>query len=42
MVGRTSTRPLKHTYAAGQTLPPDERDSLKRLYMAIDVALRNR
>lgn len=33
---------LKHNYAAGRELPPDERDLLKRLYVAIDVALRNR
>ena len=33
---------LKHTYAAGRDLPPDERDALKKLYVTIDVALRNR
>ena len=33
---------LKHTYAGGRDLPPDEREALKRLYVTIDVALRNR
>lgn len=33
---------LKHTYAMGRDLPPDERDTLKRLYVAVDVALRHR
>jgi hypothetical protein len=33
---------LKHTYAAGRDLPPDERNMLKRLYVEIDGVLRNR
>lgn len=33
---------LKHTYAAGNNLPADERDTLKKVYVAIDVSLRNR
>ena len=33
---------LKHTYAMCSDLPSDERDQLKRAYIAIDVALRNR
>jgi hypothetical protein len=33
---------LKHTYAMCSHLPPDERDALKKLYVTIDVALRNR
>jgi hypothetical protein len=33
---------LKHTYAVCNHLPSDERDALKRLYVTIDVALRNR
>jgi hypothetical protein len=33
---------LRHTYAMCNHLPPDERDTLKRIYVAIDVALRNR
>jgi hypothetical protein len=33
---------IKHTYAAGRDLPFDERNVLKKLYVTIDVALRNR
>ena len=33
---------LKHAYAMCTNLPPDERDRIKKAYVAIDVALRNR
>ena len=33
---------LKHTYAACNHLPADERDTLKRLYVLVDAALRDR
>ena len=33
---------LRHAYAMCTHLPPDERDTLKKSYVAIDVALRNR
>jgi hypothetical protein len=33
---------LKQTYAMESHLPSDERDSLKRAYVAIDYALRHR
>jgi hypothetical protein len=33
---------LKHAHAMCTDLPPDERDVLKQVYVAIDEALRNR
>ena len=33
---------LKHAYVMCTDLPPDERDDLKRAYVAIDVSLRSR
>jgi hypothetical protein len=33
---------LKTAYGACRELPPDERDTIKQTYIAIDVALRNR
>jgi len=33
---------LRHAYAMCTHLPADERDTLKKIYVSIDVALRNR